>query len=89
LHLDAPEEPVNISGIVVTLEPGSVQRALAALGALPGVEVHHVDPTLRRAVVTQETGSTEEQEEGLRSLEAVPGVINALLVYHWFENAEA
>ena len=51
-----------------------------ALRALPGVEVHQVEAG--RAVVTQETG---EQEEGLRRIQALPGVLHAELVYHWFE----
>ena len=61
-----------------------MDAALARLGRMEGVEVHQVDLTSRRAVITQETRSTEEQERGLSSIQAMPGVLDAMLVYHWF-----
>ena len=36
-------------------------------------------------MITQETASTAQQEEGLRRIQALPGVASAALVYHWFE----
>ena len=71
---------MNISGIVVSLVPSA--SCLEALRSLPGVEVHRVEAG--RAVVTQET---DDQEEGLRRIQALPGVLHAELVYHWFEEA--
>ena len=69
---------MNISGIVVTLVPG--EGDLDALRALPGVEIHHLQAG--RAVVVQET---DDQEDGLRRIQALPGVLHAELVYHWFD----
>lgn len=74
---------MNVSGIVVGFAPGQRQRCLEALAALEGVDMHAVEGD--RAVITQETASTAEQEEGLRRIQALPGVANAALVYHWFE----
>jgi nitrate reductase NapAB chaperone NapD len=78
---------MNISGIVVSLDPGTMDAALARLGLMEGVEVHQVDLTSHRAVITQEACSTEEQERGLSSIQAMPGVLDAMLVYHWFGDA--
>ena len=88
LHQRANEELVNISGIVVAIAPAGMEGALTALRALDGVEVHHIDLASHRVMVTQETISTEQQEEGLRSIQAVPGVLNTQLVYHWTPSDE-
>ena len=77
---------MNISGIVVAIAPATMQDALTALRALDGVEVQHIDLASHRVVVTQESDSDQEQEQRLRSIQAVPGVLNARLVYHWFED---
>jgi nitrate reductase NapD len=74
---------MNISGIVIGIVPGQRDACLEAVAALPGVDLHAVEG--ERAVVTQETASTAEQEEGLRRIQALPGVLHAALVYHWFE----
>jgi len=74
---------MNVSGIVVGFAPGQRQRCLETLAALQGVDVYAVEGD--RAVITQESASTAEQEEGLRRIQALPGVANAALVYHWFE----
>jgi nitrate reductase NapAB chaperone NapD len=73
---------MNISGIVIGIVPDQRDTCLDAVAALPGVDVHFVEGD--RAVVTQEAGSTAEQEEGLRRIQALPGVAHAELVYHWF-----
>ena len=80
---------MNISGIVVGLAPAAFDNSLAALGTLPGVQVHHQDRPGSRVVVTQEAGSSDEQEEGLRRIQALPGVTHAELVYHFFEEDPA
>lgn len=79
---------MNISGIVVGLSKDDFPEGLAALSALPGVQVHHQDPAQHRLVVTQETDTTEEQEEGLRRIQALPCVLHAALVHHYFEEGE-
>jgi len=76
---------VNISGIVVAIAPANMEGTLTALRALAGVEVHHIDLASHRVVVTQQAVSIEEEQQRLQSIQAVPGVLNARLVYHWFE----
>ena len=88
MHQWLNEELVNICGIVVAIAPTDMEGALTALRALDGVEVHHIDLASHRVMVTQETISTEQEEVGLRSIQAVPGVLNTQLVYHWFEDSK-
>ena len=76
---------MNISGIVIGLAPLAFDPGLAALGALPGVHLHHLDRAGSRVVVTQEAASTDAQEAGLRQIQALPGVVHAELVYHYFD----
>jgi periplasmic nitrate reductase NapD len=79
---------VNISGIVVACEPTGIDTCATALSAIPGVEVHAFDRARGRLVITQETASTGEQDDGLRLVQALPGVLHAALVYHYFDEGE-
>ena len=82
------EVAVNVSGIVVGCEPTGIDTCASALSAMAGVEIHAFDRAGGRLVVTQETTSTEEQEEGLRLVQALPGVLHAELVYHYFDDGD-
>lgn len=82
------EDGVNVSGIVVGCEPTGIDTCANALSAVPGVEVHVFDRVRGRIVITQETASTGEQEDGLRLVQALPGVLHAELVYHYFDEGE-
>ena len=79
---------MNISSIVVGLAKEDFPEGLVALSALPGVEVHYLEPEQHRLVVTQETATTEQQEEGLRRIQALPCVLHAALVHHYFEEGD-
>ena len=68
--------------------PGRFDECLAAVAALPAVEVHHRDPSTHRFVVVQEAGSVDEEMAGLLRLKAVPGVALAEMVYHYFAEGE-
>ena len=76
---------MNISGILVVVSPPELGESIAALNALPGVEVHHTDEQKGRIVVTQEAESVEAEVEGLKRIKAAPYVIMAEMVYHFFE----
>ncbi len=73
---------MHYSGIVVVTKPLRVGDCQRALEALPGVEVHYCQPERGRLVVVQETETVEEQELGLRRIQALPGVEAAALVEH-------
>ncbi len=49
----------------------------------PGLEVHARDPHSGRLVVVQERATIEEHQQGLRELQALPGVLTAELVLHY------
>lgn len=73
---------MHYSGIVVVAKPSRVGDCQRELEALPGVEVHYCQPETGRLVVVQETESAEEQERGLRHIQALPVVEAAALIEH-------
>jgi len=75
---------VNVSGILVVVPPATLDAAMAALSALPGVEVHHTHRPTGRIIVTQEARTVSEEIEGLRRIQSLPSVILAEMVHHHF-----
>ena len=75
---------MNLSGILVMARPENLPHVAAELGALAGVEVHQQDPG-GRLVVVLEAGDVRAETEGLRRIQAVPGVLAAEMVVHYFE----
>jgi len=75
---------MNVSGIVVLVKPAQLKPCLLALRGLPGVEVHGQDPARGRVVVTQEAETVGAEVEGLQRIKALPQVMAAELVYHYF-----
>jgi nitrate reductase NapD len=73
---------VHISGILVTTRPDDTAACVEDLATLAGVEVHHREPRSGRIVVVQVSASVEEQEDGLRRIQALPRVVAACLVHH-------
>jgi len=76
---------MNISGIVVTALPEHVAEVARSLAALPGLEVHHTDSASGKLVVVQEAASVGEEVEGFKRIRALPHVVAADLVQHYFE----
>lgn len=76
---------MNVSGILVVVPVAKFDRAIEALDELPGVQVHHTDPATGRIIVTQEAESIREEVEGLKRIKALPHVILAEMVHHYFE----
>ena len=79
---------MNLSGIVVVSAPGRFDDCVTAIAAIPGVEVHHRDPSTHRFIVVQEAASVDDEMAGLLRLKAVPGVVLAEMVYHYFAEGE-
>ena len=75
---------MNLSGILVIAAPGRFDEVVAGLPGLPGVEVHHVDAAASRAVVVQEAAGIDQEVDGLRRIQLLPGVASAEMVYHYF-----
>ena len=76
---------MNISGIVVAALPEHVAEVARSLGDLPGVEVFQAEVAAGKLVVVQEAASIGEEVEGFKRIRAVPHVIAADLVQHYFE----
>ena len=82
------ETSVHFSSILVTASPPDFPLCVKGLESLPGIEVHLRYPEHGRIVVVQETESAEDQQEGLRRIQATPGVLSAELVYHYIDSEE-
>jgi periplasmic nitrate reductase NapD len=76
---------MNISGIMVTALPEHVAEVAQSLSALQGLEVFQTDVASGKLVVVQEAASVGEEVEGFKRIRAVPHVIAADLVQHYFE----
>ena len=76
---------MNVSAILVVVPVAEIDAAIEALGALPGVEVHHTDRATGRLIVTQEANTVHEEVDGLARIKRLPRIILAELVHHHFE----
>lgn len=84
-----PACPSCLSGIVVTTSPERLTEVDAALGRLPGVEVHHRDVANARLVIVQEAATIDDEVAGMQRILGVPGVADASLVYHYLDEGTA
>lgn len=73
---------MHVSGILVLTRSHDVDDCVQGLRALPGVEVRYAQPGTGRIVVVQESATLEQQEDGLRRIQALPRVVSAFLVQH-------
>lgn len=80
---------MSLSGILVVARPERLATVIRELAALPGVEVHQVDEPTGRIVVVQEAEGVDAEVEGLKRIQATPGVALATLVYHYFGDEAA
>ncbi|MFR3028599.1 MAG: chaperone NapD [Sutterella wadsworthensis] len=77
---------MNYSSVVITLAAGAEDRALEALTALEGLEVHHVDETSRRVVAVIEAETTGLEADVFERIRRTEGVIDVSLHAHYFED---
>jgi periplasmic nitrate reductase NapD len=66
--------------------PEHVAQVAQSLSALPGVEVCQSDLASGKLVVIQEAPSVGAEVEGFKRIRALPHVIAADLVQHYFEH---
>jgi nitrate reductase NapD len=79
-----PDTAVNLSAIFVLVSPDEVEAQIDSLNALTGVEVHHRHDATGRLIVIQEAENVAAEVEGLKRIKALPGVLLAELVSHYF-----
>ena len=77
---------MNISGILVVVSPQRVESMVKQLNGLDGIDVHHIDAPTGRIVITQEAESIKDEVDGLKRIQALPGIILAEMSYHNFED---
>jgi nitrate reductase NapAB chaperone NapD len=77
---------MNISGIAVTTKPEWVEEVARSLSAIDGVDVSLADVASGKLVVIQEAASVGAEVEGFKRIRALPHVIAADLVQHYFEH---
>ena len=56
------------------------------LQQLDGIDVHHIDAATGRIVITQEAATISDEVDGLKRIQALPGIILAEMSYHNFED---
>ena len=77
-------EEFHISSLVVQGKPGAIPDIAAAIGQMPGAEVHGVNER-GKMVVTLETTCEQDILRRIDDINLIEGVIMAALVYHQFE----
>jgi nitrate reductase NapD len=78
---------MNISSLLIHVQPQRAEHVRAKLEQLPGVEVHAVTAE-GRLIVTVEKGNDQEMTRAFEQLGAIPGVQATTLVYHHSETLE-
>ena len=73
---------MSFSGILVRAVPSDVSDVAQRLHRLDGVRVHQTDSDSGRLVLTLEAVTPDQEIDGLRRIQRVPGVVSADLVYH-------
>lgn len=79
---------MNLSGILVIAKPEWVSQVVADLAAQDGLEVHQTDPVSGRIIVVQEAADIHAEIEGVKRIKAMPHVVMADMVYHYFAEDE-
>jgi len=78
---------MNISSLLIQVQPQRAEHVRAQLEQLPGVELHAVTAE-GRLIVTVEKGDDVEMERAFEQLGAIPGVHATTLVYHHAETLD-
>lgn len=76
---------MHYSGILVRSRPADLQRCAARVESCAGVEVFMADAQSSSLIAVVETETLAEQEAALRTVQDLPGVVTADLVYHYLD----
>ena len=75
---------MNISSLIVDARPEALPSVQAALGAMPGVEIHTATAA-GKLIVTVEADGDAATTETFARIGATSGVMSVAMVYHQFE----
>lgn len=79
---------MNVSGVLVRARPERFPEVMAALGEIPGVEVHATEEERGQIVVTVEDGASWSVEDSLLKVHLLDGISDAALVYQYSDEGE-
>lgn len=77
----------NVCGLVVHVAPGATERAIAAIAALPGCDVHLEAEGGRLIVTAIDTGDTLAIDQ-VAEINRVPGIVSTSLAYHHIDDSD-
>lgn len=77
---------MNISGVIVHARPDQVSSVRGRLTDIAGVEVHAATDD-GRLIVTVEEANDRQLADTVLSLQQVPGVLAASMVYHEYDES--
>lgn len=77
----------HVSSLVVHSRPERQEEVKAAVGAIPGVEIHGTDDQHGKLVVTAEGRSEAAIVDCIDHINRIDGILSAVLVYHHSEDA--
>ena len=75
---------INLSSLIVGVDPAHLMAVSGQLHALSGVEIHAVAED-GRMIVSIETASEGATVATFETIRQLPGVLSASLVYHQYE----
>lgn len=78
------KHPINVSSLVVKVEPARVEETLAALTASGLCEVHFHDAS-GKIIVTLEGENTGDEMRKMKEIQNLPHVLSADLAYSYCE----
>ncbi len=80
---------MNISGILLVADTAHIDAVLEQLAALEGIEVSQHDRASGRIVVVQEAADVGAEVAGFSRIRALPHVLCADLICHYFGDQPA
>ena len=75
---------MNISGVLVKAFPENILTIEASIASMAGVEVHGNNDD-GRIVITVEDNNANNISDTLVTIQKIPGVLSAAMIYHQFE----
>ena len=77
---ESPER--HYAGVLISADPARFTAVRQVLDAIPGIEIHHLDPATGRCVAVLESAERAEGERLFVALGQIPHVRSVDLVYH-------
>ena len=77
---------MNISSILIAVNLPAMNETLQLLGQFDALEVYHTDENTGQVVAVLEAHTVDDEVAGLESIKALPNVLYAEMVCHYFES---